>query len=75
MSSITTQNKFIAKVAIHQIFNKDFPESQQIVDRSKTRILKLLTKILKDNPSFGVFTTVDRSPETKKKAKKITLFY
>lgn len=68
MSSNITINKFIAKVAIHQIFKNDFPESQQIVDRSKSRILKLLTKILKDNPSFGVFTTVDRSPETKKKA-------
>lgn len=68
MSSNITINKFIAKVAIHQIFKNDFPKSQQIVDRSKSRILKLLTKILKDNPSFGVFTTVDRSPETKKKA-------
>ena len=68
MSSNNTINKFIAKVAIHQIFKNDSPESRQIVIRSKSKLLELLTTILINNPSFGVFTTIDRSPETKKKA-------
>tara|TARA_B100000902_G_scaffold303145_1_gene291240 strand:- start:1702 stop:3468 length:1767 start_codon:yes stop_codon:yes gene_type:complete len=62
------QNKFIAKVAIHQIFKDKNVNSQQIVDKSKQRLLKLLRNILKKNPSFGVFTTIDRSPEIKKQA-------
>ena len=66
MTSI--QHKLIAKVAIHQIFKDENSDSQQIVDNSKKRMLKLLKIILKNNPSFGVFTTIDRSPETKRKA-------
>ena len=66
MTSI--QNKLIAKVAIHQIFKDENSDSQQIVNNSKKRMLKLLKIILKNNPSFGVFTTIDRSPETKRKA-------
>ena len=41
------QNKFIAKVAIHQIFKDKNLNSQQIVDKSKQRLLKLLRNILK----------------------------
>ena len=66
MTSI--QNKLIAKVSIHQIFKDENSDSQQIVNNSKKRMLKLLKIILKNNPSFGVFTTIDRSPETKRKA-------
>ena len=40
-------NKFIAKVAIHHIFKNDSEESQQIVNQSRSKITKLLNKILK----------------------------
>ena len=62
------QNKFIAEVAIHQIFKDKNVNSQQIVNKSKQRLLKLLRNILKKNPSFGVFTTIERSHEIKKRA-------